>query len=137
MIDYFIFKALKNSGPLLKICVKHEPQPPGLKEVTFRRRVGEKLGLSICGGINSPPMNAVDPTDEGIFIEHVEPHGCAVNCADIKAGLRILEVNDDSLLGCTKNEAAEMLRAAPDVVRLLVCDGLNALAQVSRLTMWY
>uniref|UniRef100_A0A915DZQ3 PDZ domain-containing protein n=1 Tax=Ditylenchus dipsaci TaxID=166011 RepID=A0A915DZQ3_9BILA len=66
-----------------------------------------------------------DPTDEGIFIEHVEVGGCAQQCLQIRVGQRILEVNDDSLLGCTKEEAAQLLRRAPDTVRLLICDGFS------------
>lgn len=83
------------------------------------------MGISICGGINSPPVISSDPTDEGIFIEHINKNSFASECADLKVGLRILEVNDDSLLGCTKNEAADLLRAAPETVNLLVCDGFN------------
>lgn len=108
---------------MLWIFVRHEPQPSGLKKITFRRKAGEKMGLSICGGINSPPIIPSDLTDEGIFIEHVDKNSFAGECSDLKAGLRILEVNDDSLLGCTKNEAADLLRAAPEIVCLLVCDG--------------
>ncbi|KAI1712160.1 PDZ domain (Also known as DHR or GLGF) domain-containing protein [Ditylenchus destructor] len=118
-------EALKNSGQTLRISVKHEPQPKGLKEATFKRRKGEPLGFSICGGINSPPANPADSTDEGIFIEYVEKGGCAEQCQQVQVGQRILEVNDDSLLGCTKDEAAQLLRKAPITVRLLVCDGVQ------------
>lgn len=120
---FFLFKALKNSGQKLWICVRHEPQPSGLKKISFCRKPGEKMGISICGGINSPSVILSDPTDEGIFIEHVDKNSFAGECIDLKAGLRVLEVNDDSLLGCTKNEAADLLRSAPEIVNLLVCDG--------------
>lgn len=53
------------------MLVIHEPQPPGLREVTIKRNVGEALGLNICGGIGSPPANPLDKSDEGIFIEKV------------------------------------------------------------------
>lgn len=40
-------------------------------------------------------------------------------------GMRILEVNDDSLLGCTKEEAAALMRRTGSDVHLLVCDGFD------------
>jgi hypothetical protein len=45
--------------------------------------------------------------------------------------MRILEVNDESLIGCTQVEAANALRKAGAKVRLLVCDGFDghAIAQ--------
>lgn len=64
-------QALKQSGSTVRLRVTHEPQPVGLKEVVLRRNAGEPLGLNICGGINSPPANPLDKTDEGIFIEKV------------------------------------------------------------------
>uniref|UniRef100_A0A7E5A261 PDZ domain-containing protein n=1 Tax=Panagrellus redivivus TaxID=6233 RepID=A0A7E5A261_PANRE len=117
--------ALKHSGPVLRLTVRHEPQPRGLREVVFRRRISEPIGLSICGGINSPAANPNDSTDEGIFIEKVEPGSSADECGSLKPGLRILEINDDSLLGFTQVEAANSFRRADSVLRLLVCDGFN------------
>jgi hypothetical protein len=43
----------------------------------------------------------------------------------LKQGIRILEVNDESLLGCSKTEAAQILRKTFGSVRLLICDGFN------------
>lgn len=83
---------LKNSGNNMLICVRHDPQPKDLQEVSFQRIPNQPLGLSICGGINSAPVNPMDSTDEGIFIEHVERNGCAEQCKSIKPGMRILEV---------------------------------------------
>ncbi|KAH7728046.1 PDZ-domain-containing protein scribble [Aphelenchoides avenae] len=118
-------EALKKSGPILHLGVRHEPQPKGLREVMVYRRPGEPIGLAICGGINSPPANPHDSTDEGIFVERVEPGSCADECKELRSGVRLLEVNDDSLLGCTKNEAAELLRKSSGSLRLLICDGFN------------
>uniref|UniRef100_A0A914DC39 PDZ domain-containing protein n=1 Tax=Acrobeloides nanus TaxID=290746 RepID=A0A914DC39_9BILA len=118
-------EALKKSGQVLKLRVRHDPQPLGLREVVFRRRSNAPIGLSICGGINSPPANPHDSTDEGIFIERVEKGSAADESARLKPGLRILEVNDDSLLGCTQMEAANLLRNTGSTIRLLICDGFN------------
>lgn len=117
--------ALKNSGKKLVLTVRHEPQPKGLREVVFRRRKNEPIGLSICGGISSPPANPTDPTDEGIFVEKVEKGSSAEECGHLKSGVRILEINDDSLLGCTQVEAANLFRKADSIIRLLICEGFN------------
>jgi protein scribble len=58
--------ALKCAGEVLRLSVRHEPQPPGLREVRFKKAAeGEHIGISICGGINSPSANPADRTDEG------------------------------------------------------------------------
>uniref|UniRef100_A0A914HPY6 PDZ domain-containing protein n=1 Tax=Globodera rostochiensis TaxID=31243 RepID=A0A914HPY6_GLORO len=107
-------EALKNTGRTLSITVRHERQPTGLRVVVVPRRDTQPLGLSICGGIGSAPMNPQDRTDEGIFIERVEHDGPAEQCVGngkpLTVGTRILEVNDESLLGCAKEEAAHIFR---------------------------
>lgn len=55
----------------------------------------------------------------------VQPEGAAARNGLLKAGMRLLEVNDESLLGCTQDEAADALRNAGANVRLLVCDGFD------------
>ncbi|KAM3728313.1 Protein lap1 [Dirofilaria immitis] len=114
-------EALKQSDRIVRLLVIHEPQPPGLRQVTIKRNIGEALGLNICGGIGSPPANPFDKTDEGIFIEKVERSGPAA-ASSLSVGTRILEVNDESLLGCSQEEAARVLRQSGCIVRLLVCD---------------
>uniref|UniRef100_A0AC34GGZ4 PDZ domain-containing protein n=1 Tax=Panagrolaimus sp. ES5 TaxID=591445 RepID=A0AC34GGZ4_9BILA len=93
-------KALKNSGKHLVLTIRHEPQPKGLQEVHFTRRLNQPIGLNICGGIHSPPANMNDLTDEGIFIEKIEKDSVADESGKLRVGMRILEINDDSLLGC-------------------------------------
>ncbi|VDN02315.1 unnamed protein product [Thelazia callipaeda] len=114
-------EALKQSDRTVRLIVIHEPQPPGLREVIIKRNAGEALGLNIFGGIGSPPANPLDKTDEGIFIERVERNGAA-SASSLTVGTRILEVNDESLLGCSQEEAARILRQSGTNVRLLVCD---------------
>ncbi|CAD5228078.1 unnamed protein product [Bursaphelenchus okinawaensis] len=119
-------QTLKSSGKTLKLGLCHDPQPRGLIEIYFNRRKGEQIGLAIFGGINCPPANPTDPTDEGVFIERVEPGSCVADVDGLARGVRIIEVNDESLLGCTKSEAAQILRKTEGLVRLLVCDGFNS-----------
>ena len=44
---------------------------------------------------------------------------------DTKVGQRIIEVNGQSLLGASHNEAVSALREVGDNIELLVCDGWN------------
>lgn len=85
--------------------------------------LGQALGLTIVGGIGGSPANISDPTDEGIFI--VEANNSAAEVPALKLGTRLLEVNDESLLGCTKHEAANILRKTTGTVRLLICEGFD------------
>jgi C-terminal processing protease CtpA/Prc len=127
-------KALKNSGKHLVLTIRHEPQPKGLQEVFFTRRLNQPIGLNICGGIHSPPANMNDLTDEGIFIEKIEKDSVADESGKLKIGMRILEINDDSLLGCKQIEAANLFRKAEGTIRLLVCDGFNAAVDDTNIT---
>lgn len=43
-------------------------------------------------------------------------------------GLRLLEVNQQSLLGLTHGEAVQLLRSVGDTLTVLVCDGFDASA---------
>ncbi|VDK69303.1 unnamed protein product [Anisakis simplex] len=54
----------------------------------------------------------------------VERNGAASG-SSLAAGVRILEVNDESLLGCSQDEAARVLRRSGENVRLLVCDAFT------------
>ena len=55
-----------------------------------------------------------------------------------QVGQRIIEVNGQSLLGASHQEAVNTLRTAGDTIRLLVCDGFNAdaLPDQGRDTVW-
>ena len=55
----------------VRLLVRHDPQPPGLQEISLFRGPGEKLGLSIRGGVNSPSGNPYDKSDDGIFVSKV------------------------------------------------------------------
>ena len=43
-------------------------------------------------------------------------------------GLRLLEVNQQSLLGLTHGEAVQLLRSVGDTLTVLVCDGFDTSA---------
>ena len=81
--------------------------------------------MIIKGGLQGQPGNPNDPNDEGVFISKVNPLSVADRTADLKVGQRIIEVNGQSLLGATHQEAVTALRAAGDSIHLLLCDGFD------------
>ena len=64
-------RILKTSPDPLRLLIRHEPPPRGLKELTLVTKPGEGFGFSINGGVNSYSGNPFDETDEGIFISQV------------------------------------------------------------------
>lgn len=51
--------------------------------------------------------------------------GAAARDGRLKVGMRILEVNHQSLLGMTHTEAVQILRGVGDALLVLVCDGFD------------
>ncbi|XP_047145373.1 protein scribble homolog isoform X1 [Hydra vulgaris] len=117
--------ALISNDPEIKLLVRHDPPPPGLKEVKISKKLGEKLGISIRGGAKGHPGNPFDKDDEGIFISKVNSSGAASRDGRLKVGMRILEVNGISLLGATHVDAVRALRTAGDILTTVVCDGYD------------
>ncbi|XP_011905519.1 PREDICTED: protein scribble homolog isoform X7 [Cercocebus atys] len=110
----------------LSLLVRRDPAPPGLRELCIQKAPGERLGISIRGGARGHAGNPCDPTDEGIFISKVSPTGAAGRDGRLRVGLRLLEVNQQSLLGLTHGEAVQLLRGVGDTLTVLVCDGFDA-----------
>ncbi|XP_026544806.1 protein scribble homolog isoform X2 [Notechis scutatus] len=123
--------ALLCSTPELRMVVRRDPPPPGMEEICIEKRPGEKLGISIRGGAKGHAGNPFDPTDEGIFISKVSSAGAAARDGRLRTGLRILEVNQQSLLGMTHAEAVQVLRAVGDRLLVLVCEGFDPKAMAA------
>jgi len=117
--------ALLQHCQVMKLTVQHDPLPPGFKEIAVVKQPGEKLGMIIKGGLRGQPGNPLDPADEGVFCVKVNPGSRASIESGIEVGQRIIEVNGQSLLGATHQEAVAILRNAGDEIKLLVCDGFN------------
>ncbi|XP_008054904.1 protein scribble homolog isoform X2 [Carlito syrichta] len=115
----------------LSLLVRRDPPPPGMRELCIQKAPGEKLGISIRGGAKGHAGNPCDPTDEGIFISKVSPTGAAGRDGRLRVGLRLLEVNQQSLLGLTHGEAVQLLRSVGDTLTVLVCDGFDTSATVA------
>ncbi|XP_061660884.1 protein scribble homolog isoform X2 [Syngnathoides biaculeatus] len=118
-------RALLANKQEIRMLVRRDPSPPGMQEVMIHKQPGEKLGISIRGGAKGHAGNPFDSTDEGIFISKVSSSGAAARDSRLQVGMRILEVNNHSLLGMTHTEAVRVLRAVGDSLVMLVCDGFD------------
>ncbi|KAG8515379.1 Protein scribble, partial [Galemys pyrenaicus] len=123
--------ALLRPCPELVLLVRRDPPPPGLRELCIQKAPGERLGISVRGGARGHAGNPCDPTDEGVFISKVSPSGAAGRDGRLRVGLRLLEVNQQSLLGLTHGEAVQLLRGAGDSLTVLVCEGFEPPTEVS------
>lgn len=124
-------KLLVTSGDPLKVLIRHEPPPDGLKELTLVTKPGEGFGFSIAGGVNGDPANPFDETDEGIFVSEVVPGGAVARDGRLAVGIRILQINSVSLIGKTHQECLKVLQGILDRMTLLVCNGYDPLSLIS------
>ncbi|KAM8823469.1 protein scribble homolog isoform 4-T4 [Spinachia spinachia] len=118
-------RALLANKQEIRMLVRRDPSPPGMQEIVIQKQPGEKLGISIRGGAKGHAGNPFDSTDEGIFISKVSSSGAAARDSRLQVGMRILEVNNHSLLGMTHTEAVRVLRAVGDSLVMLMCDGFD------------
>uniref|UniRef100_A0A665U379 Protein scribble homolog n=1 Tax=Echeneis naucrates TaxID=173247 RepID=A0A665U379_ECHNA len=118
-------RALLANKQEIRMLVRRDPSPPGMQDIVIQKQPGEKLGISIRGGAKGHAGNPFDPTDEGIFISKVSSSGAAARDGRLQVGMRILEVNNHSLLGMTHTEAVRVLRAVGDSLVMLVCEGFD------------
>ncbi|KAJ8418762.1 hypothetical protein AAFF_G00002610 [Aldrovandia affinis] len=118
-------RALLSNKQEIRMLVRRDPAPSGMEEIVIEKQPGEKLGISIRGGAKGHAGNPFDPTDEGIFISKVSSSGAAARDERLRVGMRILEVNNHSLLGMTHTEAVRILRGVGDTLAVLVCDGFD------------
>jgi protein scribble len=106
----------------IALVVQHEPPPPGLQEITLTKGLNDKLGLSIRGGVK---RGELDEDDTGIYISKVISGGAAAKDGRLSVGQRILEVNNQSLLGAAHMDAVRALKNVQEKLTILVCDGLE------------
>ncbi|XP_026282758.1 protein lap4 isoform X3 [Frankliniella occidentalis] len=133
---------LLQPGNSITLLVQHDPLPEGFQltdieyvpfmELTIVKLDGEKLGMHIKGGLRGHRGNPLDKTDEGVFISKINSGGAAKRDGRLKVGMRLLEVNDASLLGASHQEAVNALRNAGNTIRLVVCKGYDR-AEVEKL----
>ncbi|XP_064597136.1 LOW QUALITY PROTEIN: protein scribble homolog [Liolophura sinensis] len=109
----------------INLIVRHDPPPDDLEELTILKKPGEKLGMSIKGGSRSYPGNPLDKSDEGIFISKINDDGAVARDGRLSVGQRILEVNGQSLLGASHQEAVRALRSVSEEMRIMVCHGYD------------
>lgn len=91
--------------------------------MTIIKTEGERLGMHIKGGLKGQRGNPLDPNDEGVFISKINSSGAVRRDGRLRVGMRILEVNGQSLLGATHQEAVESLRLSAHRLNMVVCKG--------------
>lgn len=91
--------------------------------VTIVKAEGERLGMHIKGGLKGQRGNPLDATDEGVFISKINSSGAVRRDGRLRVGMRILEVNGQSLLGATHQEAVDSLRLSANRLNMVVCKG--------------
>lgn len=79
--------------------------------------------MHIKGGLKGQRGNPLDQNDEGVFISKINSSGAVRRDGRLKVGMRILEVNGQSLLGATHQEAVESLRLSANRLNMVVCKG--------------
>lgn len=79
--------------------------------------------MHIKGGLKGQRGNPLDANDEGVFISKVNSSGAVRRDGRLRVGMRILEVNGQSLLGATHQEAVESLRLSGNRLNMVVCKG--------------
>lgn len=94
-----------------------------LQVVSINKSDGERLGMHIKGGLQGQKGNPLDVNDEGVFISKINSSGAVRRDGRLKVGMRILEVNGQSLLGATHQEAVECLRLSGNCLNMVVCKG--------------
>ncbi|KAL5013626.1 hypothetical protein ScPMuIL_007896, partial [Solemya velum] len=109
----------------IKLVVRHDPPPLGMQDLLILKGPGEKLGMSIKGGVKSYSANPLDKSDEGIFISRINDGGAVARDGRLIIGMRILEVNGQSLLGSSHQEAVRALRSVGDKMAITICDGFD------------
>ncbi|XP_014679096.1 PREDICTED: protein scribble homolog, partial [Priapulus caudatus] len=117
--------ALVSPVQSIALQAQHDPPPKGLQEMKIRKAPGENLGISIKGGAHSHPGNPLDRTDEGVFVSRINPVGAVHRDRRLRLGMRILEVNGQSLLGASHQEAVRALRSVGDAMFIMVCEGYD------------
>lgn len=86
---------------------------------------GERLGMHIKGGLQGQKGNPLDVNDEGVFISKINSSGAVRRDGRLRVGMRILEVNGQSLLGATHQEAVDCLRLSGSQLNMVVCKGFE------------
>ncbi|OQV22282.1 Protein lap4 [Hypsibius exemplaris] len=125
-------QALTQDRNRVDLRVRHDPQPVGFQEFVIRKRPEETLGMNVRGGDKNAnpsdpwiPGNPLDQNDDGIFISRILPDGAAARDGRLRAGMRILEINGESALGCSHEDALRAFTLTRDQLAITVCDGYD------------
>ncbi|XP_066566845.1 tyrosine-protein phosphatase non-receptor type 13 isoform X2 [Amia ocellicauda] len=84
------------------------PSEERIIHLELDKPVSGGLGFSVIGG------------EEGIFVKSITPGGTADTAGTLQIGDRLLQVNDESMIGVPHTRAVTTIRKAQDLVRLTV-----------------
>ena len=77
----------------------------------------KSIGLMVVGGLD---------THLGmLYIKNIQPNSPAASCNRLRVGDQLLQVNDNCLVGVTHNEALNILKNTPPLVKLTVARKKN------------
>uniref|UniRef100_H3ALU1 PDZ domain-containing protein n=1 Tax=Latimeria chalumnae TaxID=7897 RepID=H3ALU1_LATCH len=118
-------KALLSNKQEIRMLVRRDPPPPGMAVQEKKSEPSVCIGQTQNPDISHNPGNIFKLRDLLFLPSQVSSSGAAARDGRLKVGVRILEVNNHSLLGMTHTEAVRILRSIGDTLLVLVCDGFD------------
>ncbi|XP_022110255.1 uncharacterized protein LOC110989876 isoform X2 [Acanthaster planci] len=101
------------NSPKLDESIDSQDDPDeGVLEIKIVRNPGEKLGLSIEGGSDTPKSC--------VYIQAIAPGSASHRSSRLRAGDQLLDVNGNCMVGITHGQAMNLLETAPSSVTLVV-----------------
>lgn len=95
---------------------QEEDVDEGIVEVQLLKEQ-KSIGLMVVGGLD---------THLGmLYIKNIQPNSPAASCNRLRVGDQLLQVNDNCLVGVTHNEALNILKNTPPLVKLTVARKKN------------
>ncbi|KAM7538314.1 hypothetical protein Aperf_G00000076912 [Anoplocephala perfoliata] len=124
----------------LLLEVRHDPSPPGLRELVIPCPPDEPLGLSLVSlrsTVPSPPLPSIsrnsegEAEKEGIFVNKIAPRSPIARNGQLKPGDQLLVANSEWLMSLEPQEVAEVVHPQEGKLRLTICDGIDVSKLVS------
>ncbi|XP_074658045.1 disks large homolog 1-like isoform X2 [Tubulanus polymorphus] len=108
--------ALKRAGATVRLSIKRPRTPAEEIQEIILYKGNKGLGFSIAGGVGNQHI----PSDNGIFVTKVIEGGAAEQDGRLAVGDRLMQVNENSLIDVTHEDAVAALKATQERVRLVI-----------------